>query len=283
MHPVTKNSFPATFEVTDGYGNYLLIDQCPYGSQGGLLNAFLGTDGVTTPLAVGDTFLSITGNLKYSRGGTYRTGAGTPYAQGGNLMLCATSDPNLLVGRNQPFPLSSGAALAYYSASLSGVSGATFSSTPLMQSAFKTGVSNLANVTFGSVNITAITDISTRRHLLAAGVNVAFSIASASAGTAAAVGALMTSSALSTALATSFVAVGLAAPTVNSLQGTSSTTVDDKNALKLGLGLGIGLGLGLVLILVILYFTVLKKKNIQAGQRSAVMLSPMPAPAEGKA
>ena len=276
---MTGNSFPATFEVTDGYGNYLLIDQCPYGSQGGLLKAFLGTDGVTTPLAVGDTFLSITGLLKYSRGGSYREGL-----QGGNLMLCATSDPSLLVGRNQPFPSSSGAALAYYSASLSGVTGATFASTVLMQSAFKTGVSNLANVSYGSVNITAITDISTRRHLLGAAVNVAFSIASASAGTAAAVGALLTTSALSTALTASFLAVGLTPLIVNSLQGSgSTTTVDNKTAVKLGLGLGIGLGLGLVLILVVLYFTVLKKKNIQTGQRSAVMLSPMPAPAEGKA
>ena len=95
LHPLTGRSFSALIEVMDQYGNHILVDQCPYGANGGLVSAFMGTD-VTpnTPLAIGDTFASITGVLKYSRGGTFQNGA-----TGGNLMLCVTSDPTLAAGR----------------------------------------------------------------------------------------------------------------------------------------------------------------------------------------
>ena len=279
LHPQTGNTFIATFEVTDADGNSVLVDQCPYGSNGGLVKAFLGTDGVSTPLAVGDTFQSITGILKYSRGGTYRNSA-----TGGNLMLCATSDPNLLVGRNQPFASLAGTYSVPATTTLGGISGSQFSSTPLIRAAFKIGVAAAANVTYGAVNITTVTDASTRRRLLGAAVTVAYSVQTTAAS---GLSAPLSAGSLSAALSTSFASYGLAAPTVSSASASApvsllpvnattvvKTNTDDSKGIQLGVGLGVGLGGGLVLILVALYFKVLRKKNIETGQKSAVMMTP---------
>ena len=157
-HPTTGTTFSALIEVVDQSGHHILVDQCPYGANGGLIAAFMGTDGVSTPLKVGDTFTSITGTLKYSRGGTYQNSV-----TGGNLMLCVTSDTTLAAGRNVAWPTSS-----------------------------------------------------------------------------------------------------------------SSTTT---NNVALGVGLGVGLGGGLILVMSALYFFVLKKRNIEVGQKSAVAMTANPAPA----
>ena len=64
---------------------------------------------------------------------------------------------------------------------------------------------------------------------------------------------------------------------VNTTTGTvttTTTTTDTKKGIRLGVGLGVGLGGGLLLVLVVLYFKVLRKKNIETGQKSAVMMTP---------
>ena len=59
---------------------------------------------------------------------------------------------------------------------------------------------------------------------------------------------------------------------------TVVTTSTPSKSLRLGLGLGIGLGGGLLIICIIaLYFLVIRKKNIEQGQKSAVMMTTMPA------
>ena len=76
------------------------------------------------------------------------------------------------------------------------------------------------------------------------------------------------------------------------LTGTSSATVyvysapapaSKKSYIALGLGLGIGLGGGLIILLGLVYAFVLKKKNIEQGQKSAVMMVPAMAAAPATA
>ena len=54
----------------------------------------------------------------------------------------------------------------------------------------------------------------------------------------------------------------------------TTTTSNNKRAVALGVGIGVGVGGGIILLLIILYFTVLKKKNVEQGQKSAVQLAP---------
>ena len=100
VHPLTGKPFICGFEITDQYGYKAIVDQCPYSSNGGLRAAFLGLDGVSTPLKVGDTFTSVSGVLKYQRGSYGADGAG------GYLSICALMDPtgSYMAGRNQPWP-----------------------------------------------------------------------------------------------------------------------------------------------------------------------------------
>jgi hypothetical protein len=101
LHPATGKSFICGFEVTDTLGNKAIVDQCPYSSNGGLAALFMGTDYAgAKPLAVGDTFTSISGVLKYQRG-SYGADGG-----GGYLSLCALMDPvgAYMAGRNTPWP-----------------------------------------------------------------------------------------------------------------------------------------------------------------------------------
>ena len=60
---------------------------------------------------------------------------------------------------------------------------------------------------------------------------------------------------------------------------STTTTSNSKKAVQLGVGIGVGVGVGLILALVAAYFLVLKKKNIEKGQKSAVTLAPMGASA----
>lgn len=62
---------------------------------------------------------------------------------------------------------------------------------------------------------------------------------------------------------------------------STSSSSSSKNAVALGVGIGVGVGGGLILLLVVLYFTVLKKKSFEAGQKTAVAMAPMP-PAAAK-
>ena len=137
VHPITGQNFICAFEITDNFGNYAIVDQCPYSTNGGLAPAFLGKDGVPTPLAVGDTFLTLSGVLKYQRAGTYRD-----TSAGGALFICAfglNSDGSSqsYTGRNQPF---TNAGLVTYSGSLvlSGFTPLTY--TVPAQTALKTGI-----------------------------------------------------------------------------------------------------------------------------------------------
>jgi len=58
---------------------------------------------------------------------------------------------------------------------------------------------------------------------------------------------------------------------------TTTVTKSSKKAMQLGVGIGVGVGGGLLLMGIVLYFTVLKKKNIETGQKSAVMMTPVAA------
>ena len=74
----------------------------------------------------------------------------------------------------------------------------------------------------------------------------------------------------------------LSAPVISSLSGmpvyvysTTTTSSSNKKAVQLGVGIGVGGGGALILGLIAAYFLVLKKKNIEVGQKSAVTLAPM--------
>ena len=56
---------------------------------------------------------------------------------------------------------------------------------------------------------------------------------------------------------------------------TTTSSSSNKKAVQLGVGIGVGVGGALILGLIAAYFLVLKKKNIEVGQKSAVTLAPM--------
>jgi len=138
------------------------------------------------------------------------------------------------------------------------------------------------------VFITGTTDASSRRrHLLAAAVNVQFSVQTLSGTAPALVASLVSASApgggLVSALNNSFTQAGLTAPTgvsaipassVTAGTSTTSTTTKSTKSLQLGLGIGLGVGLGLIVVGAVAWRLCLRPKAIEEGQKSAVQLTP---------
>ena len=298
IHPITGAPFICTIEVTDGLGNYAIVDQCAYSTNGGLVAAFMGTDGATRPtaianadgtitpacttapcpLAVGDTFSTITGTLKYNRGGSYRE-----LSAGGSLQLCilgpqGDGNPagNALpfTGRNAAFTTSNNT-LITGSVVLGGYSVTQF--TVLAQSALRYAIAQAIEGSTG-VPLTGqqvlITSPSTGRKLL--DLTVSFTV-EAPLGSSAQVTNCITAANFTTVLTPAvnaqFINFGLTLPTLNPTY--SSTTTNNKKAIQLGVGIGVGVGGALIGGLVAAYFLYFKAKAIEIGQKSAVMMTPV--------
>jgi hypothetical protein len=69
-----------------------------------------------------------------------------------------------------------------------------------------------------------------------------------------------------------FTANSYPVPTIAS--PSSTTTTNNKRVIAIGVGVGVGGGCGIIILLSLVYFCVLKKKNVEQGQKSAVMMTP---------
>ena len=302
-HNLTNAPFICGFEVTDGKGNYLVVDQAQYGTNGGLMSAFLGSDNVIRPspitnpdgtvtpacltppcpLMVGDTFLTISGVLKYNRGGTSRE-----LSAGGVLQLVpfgATGDGNPagsvppLTGRNTPITTVATVSLTYQTTITGSITAAQVNSNVALSTAIRTSIANTLNPPIPLSSVT-ITSVSRRRALLDTSITYVITVPAAQATS---ISSQVTSSAFQGAMATAVVSSvnGANVPGVQATGVSSSvyisglsTTTDNKKVIAIGVGVGVGGGCGLIIVLGLVYKFVLKKKNIEQGQKSAVMMTP---------
>jgi uncharacterized membrane protein len=191
------------------------------------------------------------------------------------------------------------AANAYVLASttLSGYTSSTFG-VPARE-AFVSGVATLTGVPASWVTITSFTDASSRRHLLASAVLVAFNVSTYSGSSQSALvsslAAASTSGALLSSIQTAFTVASLQPPTAVSAIPAASmqtfvagqvvvTTQSGNGCLAQKTiaacrgsisGLVIGLAAATACTGYMLYRLVFKRKNIEEGQKSVVMLKPM--------
>ena len=302
-HPLTNAPFICGFEVTDGKGNYLVVDQAAYGTNGGLMSAFLGTDNATRPspitnpdgtitpacltppcpLMVGDTFLTISGVLKYNRGGTSRE-----LSAGGVLQLVpfgATGDANpvgsvlplgLPGSRNTPITVQTYYPVQLPPITFTGLTYAQVTGNVAIATALRTAV---ASCFVPPLPVSEVTIVSgSRRHLL--DTSIIFAVTAPPAVT-----SLVTSedtaatflAAVGTASMASVNGLGLG-PVVTGVTYstiTTSSSSNNKKAIQLGVGIGVGVGGALIGGLVAAYFLYFKAKAIEIGQKSAVMMTPV--------
>ena len=287
IHPITGAPFICTIEVTDGLGNYAIVDQCAYSTNGGLVAAFMGTDGATRPtaianadgtitpacttapcpLAVGDTFSTITGTLKYNRGGSYRE-----LSAGGSLQMCilgpqgdGNPSKNALpyTGRNAAFVNITSSTVSG-SVSLAGFTAATF--TVPVQTALQYSIAQALTTSLGSTvtgqQVVITSPSAGRRKLL--DLTVSYYVIVPQGVTIAQVNNAITAPTFTTTLTTAtntvFASYGLTPPTISVVTSTTTTTTNNKSVLAVGLGVGIGGGCGVIILLGLIYRFVLKKK-----------------------
>ena len=296
IHPITNTTFICTIEVTDGLGNYAIVDQCAYSTNGGLVAAFLGTDGATRPnaitnpdgsvtpacttapcpLMVGDTFLTISGVLKYNRGGSYRE-----LSSGGSLQMCilgpqgdGNPSKNALpyTGRNAAFVNITSSTVSG-SVSLAGFTAATF--TVPVQTALQYSIAQALTTSLGSTvtgqQVVITSPSAGRRKLL--DLTVSYYVIVPQGVTIAQVNNAITAPTFTTTLTTAtntvFASYGLTPPTISVVTSTTTTTTNNKSVLAVGLGVGIGGGCGVIILLGLIYRFVLKKKVRVAARTPA--------------
>jgi len=232
---------------------------------------------------VGDTFLTISGVLKYNRGGTSRE-----LSAGGVLQLVpfgATGDGNPagsvlpLTGRNTPITTVATVSLTYQTTIAGSITAAQVNSNVALSTAIRTAIANSLNPPIPVSEVT-ITSVSRRRALLDTSITYVITVPAAQATS---ISSQVTSSSFQGTMATAVVSSvnGVGVPGVQVTGASSSvyisglsTTTDNKKVIAIGVGVGVGGGCGLIILLSLVYFCVLKKKNVEAGQKSAVMMTP---------
>ena len=154
---------------------------------------------------------------------------------------------------------------------LAGYTATTF--TTNVANALILAIATVANVNVANVTIVSPTPFAGRRLL---DITVVYTITvpvAAQAATTALVSGPTGATALSTAAISSFTNSGLQPPVLTIAVTTVSSSSTTTNNVPLGVGLGVGLGGGLILILSGLYFFVLKKRNVESGQKSVIQMS----------